>query len=824
MKVHLVCNAHLDPAWLWELEEGAAEAVATFRIAADFCDEFDGFVFNHNEAILYQWIKEYDPALFSRIQDLVRKGKWHVMGGWFLQPDCNMPSGESFVRQILVGRSFFSKYFGVEPTTALNFDPFGHTRGLVQILAKAGYTSYIHCRPSAQWQTLPADYYRWVGYDGSSVMVARKPEGYNSRGGQAVEKIESVMERERDYDTILVLWGIGNHGGGPSRRDLEGISDLLLSTTDNDIKHSTPEAFFADLAAREDSLPEWSADLNPWAPGCYTSQIRIKQKHRLLENMLFSTERMAAHAALAGLADYPATELADAQYDLLTAQFHDILPGSSIRPVEEASLRLLDHGLEILSRVRTKVFFRMASRLPAPEDGSIPIIAYNSLASEADGMWECEFQPSDQNWSPTFTDYEVYHDGLRVPSQVEHEASSITLDWRKKVVFHAKLPSSALTKFTCVPKIRQNRPSPEIIPVDGRLIVEGEHIKVVINTATGLIDELFCDGTAMVEKEAFCPIVVADYEDPWGSTVRSYREKVGQFSLMDDKKGSLFSGLTDTVLPSVRVIEDGPVRTVIEALVAYNQSSCILRYKIPKRGYSFDLDVEVHWQEKNRMLKLAIPTLFSDGALHGQVAYGTEVLPANGDEVVTQRWQAVINKSTDMALAVVDDGVYGSDYSDGELRISLLHGPVYSALAIGERPLVSPDRHHPRIDQGERSFRFRLLTGDREQVLTNIDSAAQQFNEPPYFLSLFTRGNDDSIPGGIAVDNPSVVCSALKMVETGNGYVLRLYNSLPETSKGTASLPAAMLEIAFELGPYEVATYVFTEDGKWWETDLLERS
>ena len=112
MKVHLVCNAHLDPAWLWELEEGAAEVLSTFRIAAEFCERYEGFVFNHNEAILYRWVREFDPELFARIQRLVREGRWHIMGGWFLQPDCNMPSGESFVRQILVGRRFFSEHFG----------------------------------------------------------------------------------------------------------------------------------------------------------------------------------------------------------------------------------------------------------------------------------------------------------------------------------------------------------------------------------------------------------------------------------------------------------------------------------------------------------------------------------------------------------------------------------------------------------------------------------------------------------------------------------------------------------------------------------------
>ena len=151
----LICNAHLDPVWLWEWEEGAAAAISTFRTAADLCEQFGAFVFNHNEAILYRWVEELDPGLFARIQRLVKEGRWHIMGGWYLQPDCNMPSGESFVRQILLGRRYFAEKFAARPTTAINFDPFGHTRGLVQIMARSGFDSYIFCRPRAERLSAP---------------------------------------------------------------------------------------------------------------------------------------------------------------------------------------------------------------------------------------------------------------------------------------------------------------------------------------------------------------------------------------------------------------------------------------------------------------------------------------------------------------------------------------------------------------------------------------------------------------------------------------------------------------------------------------------
>ena len=225
--LHLICNAHLDPVWLWEWEEGAAEAISTFRVAANFCEEFDGFVFNHNEVILYRWVEEYDPLLFARIQALVAQGKWNIMGGWYLQPDCNMPSGESFVRQILIGRAYFNEKFGVEPTTAINFDPFGHTRGLVQIMAKSGYDSYVFGRPGKEGCALPGDDFTWVGYDGSEIIGHRAWGNYQSQRGMAAKKARDWMSNHPDKPEGLLLWGIGNHGGGPSRIDLQDLTTLI---------------------------------------------------------------------------------------------------------------------------------------------------------------------------------------------------------------------------------------------------------------------------------------------------------------------------------------------------------------------------------------------------------------------------------------------------------------------------------------------------------------------------------------------------------------------------------------------------------------------
>ena len=141
-ELHLICNAHLDPVWQWDWNEGTSAALATFYSAVDIAEEYD-YIFCHNEALLYEYVERFDPKLFARIKELVEAGKWHIMGGWYIQPDCNVPSGEGFVRQIETGLKYFKERFGMRPSVAVNFDSFGHTQGLVQILSKCGYEGYI---------------------------------------------------------------------------------------------------------------------------------------------------------------------------------------------------------------------------------------------------------------------------------------------------------------------------------------------------------------------------------------------------------------------------------------------------------------------------------------------------------------------------------------------------------------------------------------------------------------------------------------------------------------------------------------------------------
>ncbi len=822
-KIHLVSNAHLDPVWLWEWEEGAGEALSTFRTVASLCEEFPGFVFNHNEAVLYQWVEDYEPALFKKLRKLVRQKKWHIMGGWFLQPDCNMPNGESFIRQIILGKSYFRQKFGIVPKVAVNLDPFGHSRGLVQILAKSGYSGYLFCRPAQAQRPLPGDEFVWTGYDGSEVLAVRASAHYNSDFGKARSKVEKWMENNPEKELSLLLWGVGDHGGGPSRKDLQDLEDLRKESKDFTICHSTPEDYFQELTKHRAGLPLFSKDLNPWAVGCYTSMVRVKQRHRLLENETYSGEKMASMASFQGLMSYPRMEIQEAVRDLAFSQFHDLLPGSSIPAGEEGALRLLDHGLEIMARVKARAFFALSASQPKAKPGEIPVLILNPHPFRIQTLAECEFEPQEPNWGKGFLIAHVYQNGNLISSQIEREASSLSLDWRKKVVFEACLEPSQINRFDCRLEVIPARPAPLLREADGLIHFENEELDVKINSGTGLIDGYKIRGCDFLRDGAFQPLVLADNADPWGMRVKSFRELTGRFRLASPEVGAFVSGVAAPI-PPVRIIEDGAVRSVVESVLSWEHSIVVLRYKLPKRGTEIEVEIRVFWNEKDRMLKLSLPTPFKASKYIGEVVFGRDELPDNGDEAVAQRWVAAISPGEGRAFTVINDGLYGSDFCGGEIRLSLLRSPAYSADTYEDRPAVAQDRFVPRHDQGERLFRVWINGGEMNDRLEKISREALSKNEKPFALPYFPPGTGKKAKPAIVLSDPAIQVVAFKKAEIGPDLVIRLFEPTGQKRQTTLSLPFVPAKKLVTLGAFEVRTLKFKLKTKeFQDVDLLEK-
>ncbi|MBQ7336826.1 MAG: alpha-mannosidase [Clostridia bacterium] len=793
-EVHLICNAHIDPIWQWDWQEGVSVVLSTFRSAVNLAGEFD-YIFCHNEVTVYKYVEEYDQPLFADICRLVKEGKWHIMGGWYLQPDCNMPSGESFVRQILEGKRYFQSRFGVFPTTAINFDPFGHTRGLVQIIKKCGQDSYLHCRPNPGECPLPSDQFLWRGFDGSTIKVNRA-RSYGTPLGHAATAIIN-MANAQPQDTICVLWGVGNHGGGPSRKDLSDIKELS-ERGEITLLHSTPEQFFARIEPTE--VVETS--LRMFAPGCYTSMGRIKRKHVQLENELYLAEKMLSVANLSGaMNEYPEATVHTVTEDLLNAEFHDVLPGSSIQAAEDNGLKLLDHGLLEAERMKTKAFFALAADQAIAAEGEYPILVFNPAARSITENVECEFMLADQNWTDTVTEITVKDEkGNIIPSQTIKEESNLNLDWRKRIIFSATVPPMGMRRYSVytkvVEKVAPSRPENPVF--------DNGHKRVEIDATTGLLKTYALDGVEYI-KDSFELCMFDDNPDPWamqGFQLARLGTNERPFHLSEAPDG-VFRGLKN-----ISITEDGDIFMGVEALFELDNTRARIFYKIYKNNDLIDVDVNLFFGDINRFVKLKLP-FTAEGTLIGQTAFGTEELHMDARENVSQRFIA-LRREDGKCPAVLNNCLYGSHFENGALYLSLVRGVSYCAHPIMDRPIIPTDRFVKKIDQGENNFSFRLgVFAERE-----LENAAQQFNQKPYALNVFPTGGKATSENTFSIalrDECISVVTIKKADDTEGTYVVRLLNNTPDAVTTDFSLCGAKIDLCFV--PYEVKTLLY-KDGR----------
>ena len=811
-KIFLVCNAHLDPVWLWNWQEGATAAIATFRTAADFCEQYEGFVFCHNEALLYEWVKEYDPELFGRIQTLVAAGKWCIIGGWFLQPDCNLPSGESILRQIIVGQKYFEKYFGVRPRVAVNFDAFGHGRGLVQILKQCGYTGYLFMRPEKERMDLPARNFRWTGFDGSQILAHRLDRSYRSMMGKALEDINQWCSAEQEEEISLFTWGIGNHGGGPSHIDLQQLNHWMETHCVFSPSHSTPEAFFQALEAEKTEYPTFAGDLRPVFVGCYTSQAKLKRLHRQLESQLCATEKLLAGVAAQGLVKYPGVELSEAQRDLLFCEFHDILPGTSIQEGEHASIATLNHGLDILGKLQMKGVMALLSGQEKARPEETPVFIYNPHPYPITGVFSFELMPADQNWDQRVRNTVVVsQNGEAVVSQEEKTVVNMNLDWRKRVSIHTTLKPSSLNRFDCAFKLLPVENNEEIIFPQSDIVFDNGDMQVTINKVTGLVDRYVVQGIDYLKENAFQLTVFEDNPDPWHMGSHSYGKTLGGFRLAEDKPVRRYSDGAPITASALRIVEDGPVRMIVEAEFVWHRSRVTQSYILPRKGTAFEVTQHVLWNEEDMMLKLEVPTTIH-GSYLGQGMFGSGQLPQDGMEAVSQKWCGMFGSEN--ALTIINDGTYGSHCDGTTVCLSLLRSPAYAAHPIDDRKLVHEERFIPRMDQGEHNLRFSICGGGTEDRKRTVDFEAQVFNEVPFVFSAFPSGNGTMPKQAILLSDPSVLLSAMYYDEGEDAYFVRLWNSLEQHNCVTVELPFWGITKKLNLDAFQLKTYCIRSNGE----------
>ncbi|MCS7176429.1 MAG: alpha-mannosidase [Candidatus Kapabacteria bacterium] len=821
-KVYLLAQTHIDPVWLWDWHEGVAVTLATFRSVVQLCQRYPELRFNQNEALLYHWVELYEPELFERIRHLVQSGQWYPAGGWYLQPDCNLPCGEAMVRQILVGHRYFTRTFGTEPVVALNVDSFGHSRGLVQILARSGYRAYIFCRPSRERLPLPHSIFRWEGVDGSQVIGIRADSHYNTPLGKAAEKLRSFLQQQDSPHPLLFPWGVGNHGGGPSEIDLHALRELQQAM-DWQFQHATPEEYLEAIEPLRSKLPVVRQSLRPWAVGAYTTNIRLKQLYRLAEDRLITAETMATCAALLGLLPYPRESLRRAWEAVLFCQFHDILAGTCTESATISALQRLSSALHTVDGLLYRSFIALSVGQPPAVPDEIPILVYNHHPYPVTVLLECECQPEEPNRSTLHAQPQLFsEDGTPLSCQELRPESNLPQDFRKRILFRATLQPQRMHRFSC--RFAYVPPPPPPQTTDPQWIrLRTTEAEIWISRQTGLLERYRVHGREYARAGMASLLVIPDSADAWGMWVRHFRRKARHFRLLPKALAAWFAGVPEPLHP-VRIIEDGPLCTVVEALFHHRyRSFACLHYVIPREGAEIELRLRLYWNERDSLLKLAFPTRLLHARLYGQSMFAVEELPTNGSEQVAQRWVCLVEEP--YALSCITDTTYGVDCHSGELRLSLVRSPAYSGHPVaGVSHIAPPDRFTPRIDQGEHRFRFWLNAGESLSRLQAIEREAHIRLRPPLAYPFPPARSRAPVQPLVHIEHPSAVLTALKLTEDADALIVRLWESTGQQSVCRLLFPAFGYYADVELQPYAVTTFrIDLRDGTLTETDLLER-
>ncbi|HET7045645.1 MAG TPA: glycoside hydrolase family 38 C-terminal domain-containing protein [Gaiellaceae bacterium] len=798
----MIGNAHIDPVWLWQWPEGYQEVRATFQSAVDRLDEYPEFVFTCDSSLFFAWVAESDPVLFERIRERVAEGRFRVVGGWWIEPDCNIPCGESFVRQALYGQRYLHEQLGITATVGANLDSFGHNAQIPQILARSGCDAYVFLRPGPAEKTLESPIFRWESPDGSSVLAYRIPHEYCAPKDDLGEHVErAIASLPAGDEEWAVFYGVGNHGGGPTRANLDQIARLNEAGEGPRLELSSLRRFFDGLD--RDAYPTVRGELQHHAPGCYTTHSGIKRWNRRAENLLLRAEKWATVADSLGLQRYPHEELTRAWKLLLFNQFHDTLAGTSIEPAYEDARDQLGHASSLAGSAFNAAVQSIARQIRIePEEEMRPVVVFNPHAWTLETDVEVEY-----TWLRAEGAHVVDDEGEPVPMQMTRPLTTMSSS-RGRLVFPASVPPLGWRVY----RVRKGAVGGEAMTAsDARL--ENEHLLLELDPATGRIARLVVKATGadLARPEARHAVVVEDRSDTWGHGVVAYDEELGELECT-----------------GVRLLEAGPVRAIVRVESRHGASTLREDYVLSAGARHVDVRVTLDWHEQLKLLKLRYPTSVEAETATFEIPYGHLERPAGGDEEPGQAWVDVSGGGR--GLTVANDAKYGYDVRGTGVG-STEQAESEAGADIGISAVRSPvwAWHDPRgleeggdfeyMDQGRQRFHVRLVPHAGDWREAHVVRRAAELNQPQFALiETFHEGPLEQ-RASHAEDAGSVVMTVLKRGEDG-GLAVRAY----ETAGRPASVTLRVLgrEIAADFGPHEIKTFHLGAEVR--EVNLLEWS
>lgn len=796
--LYMIGNAHLDPVWLWQWQEGYQEVKATFRSALDRMKEYDDFFFTSSSAAYYEWVEENEPAMFEEIRERVKEGRWVIVGGWWIQPDCNAPGGESYVRQGLYGQRYFQEKLGVTAQTGYNVDSFGHNGMLPQILKKSGMDNYVFMRPGRHEKGLEGETFTWTSNDGSAVTAFRIPFEYCTWPRELKEHIERCAGEIKDpRGSIMCFYGVGNHGGGPTKQNIESIHELNRAEDMPRLILSTPDDYFQAVKQSGRTLPVVSGELFHHSSGCYSAHSEVKRLNRLAEKLSVAGKHWAG-------GKYPLEKYTESWKKVLFNQFHDIMAGTSIEPAYEDARESYGAALDTAARGLNAAVQSISWHIDIPmEEDMKPIVVFNPNAFS--GKFEVEME------SPCLKENQVLVDeeGTQIPLQtVQSLASS---NGRTRLVFIAELPALGYRTYRLV--IREAARTFPDVECSGNT-AENRWFKIAFDEKTGYISSLYKknDGTEYFSGPAAVPVVIEDKSDTWSHGVRIF-----------DKVKGRFEGV------SVKRVECGPVKCVIRVTSIYGSSRIFQDFSIYRELDYIRVKTTVDWHEKMSMLKLRFPMQLNYLRASWEIPYGVAQREPNGEEYPMQNFLDTEGANPGLETAInglsfLNDGKSSGSIAGKEVSMTVLRSPIYA----NHEP-YQPDENleYVYVDQGVQTFTYGLYPHDGSWEDACTVQRSRELNEKP--IALFETYHKGELPQSasfLSVSANNVLVTVMKEAEDGSGdLILRLVETAGRACETQVEVHGLNREFTLAFTPFEIKTVRIPVHSQLeiLENDLLER-
>jgi alpha-mannosidase len=837
--LHMIGNAHLDPAWMWMWGEGMEAFIATCRAALDRMEETPDFTFTCGSAAHYQWIEEVEPELFEAIRQRSAEGRWEIVGGWWLQADCNLPSGEGFVRQALLGQRYYMEKFGRRAHTGYSPDAFGHDRGLPQLLVRAGMDNYIFCRPDPNELALPSPLFIWRSPDGSQVLGYRVPFHYNMYESSVPKKVADMMQAYNRPSPLAddqplnafsrhwaIFYGVGNHGGGPTKEHIRQIIEFSNTQSPSlppspsgrgaggeGVRFGTLDGFFREVRGEDRALPMWDDDLQLNAPGCYSAHSQIKKLNRQSEHLLMAAERFSALASLLCGGEYPADELRRAWRNVCFNHFHDILCGVAIREALDDAIEMYGEALNIAKRSTRYALQRIARAINTTGDRQT-LIVFNSHSWSVSHHVTFElWHDIDKSLWPQPVYLRVVDDeGNEVAHQMEFTSGKIGRD-RIAGTFRAEVPPLG---WRCYRVFYGEKSSVADVPADGRnsaTALENGLVRVEFSSTSGAISRFHHKGSGreMLSGEAALPIAIEDRTDTWGHGVTKFDNVIGTFGAAE-----------------LRLVENGPTHATVRSVSRWRNCYVQQDFRLYHDSDNLHVSVKVFWDEQYVMLKLLFAANVDQPRATYEAAYCTVEKPCDGTERTGGAWAAIIGTKNGSicGLGIPNDAKHGYSADGLTLAMTVLRSPSY---ATHDPHPYHPDEDLDFLDQGVQRFGYTLVPIVREgdptgrPYIAELHREAALLNAP--LLTHFESGHKgrglERSYGGIKVTPDNVAATVVKQSEDGSGWVVRLYETVGKETEARVRMPVLECDWSGRLGAHEVKT-LRVEMNKIAEVDLTE--